>query len=528
MRYPTLLLMAVLAAVPPAEAQTRIKVKESARIKEVTATTPSTAGKTEMRVQETEIRYKKALEEASGPQERAGVSLDQARVLASEPAQRVEVERLYNVAIQEASGRLKVDASNSYGVYLLQQGDAAKAASVLSTVRGDLEASGELEPEARSRFLYNYGVALEKSGQAEEASAAYLKSFELDPGFMPACDAVFRTSGSDLQGRVRVVERLLEEGSLDSARDYLKTSFESGTPESYPELVVLWARYLTAAKIGPGQDIRKTVGISTDWVDGPAGARIGLIEKSYAGELPLVLDPEQGFLYSSFWRDGKGSVEVFSNLLRMLGEGFLRAGQYQQALHSYALAWSSAANADAAVDLASLLLAQREKVDPQGQVLDQLVSVLFEGKGGAYQGNDWPNVLRFHTILGTIFERQGKWGSSGEPKSAIFQWERALRALERLPAQERTLAPGLHAHLGTAYEAVGRKEDALAQFLLAGEQYVKAGWPETAAAPLRQAEALAPSSGKPEEKERLRSLKATLAGYSLKKAPTMEPNEPPR
>ena len=526
MRTRTMLLMAILAAVPPAEAQTRIKVEESARIKEATATTSATAGK-EMRVQETEIRYKEALVKAAGPQQRAEINLDHARILASVPDRRAEVDRLYGAAIQEASGRLRVDASNSYGVFLLQQGDSAKAASVLSTIKGELDSSKDMEPEERSRFLYNYGVALERSGQVEEASAAYLQSFELDPGFMPACDAVFRTAGSE--SRARVVERLLAEGSLDSARDYLrndlKASFESGTPESYPDLVVLWARYLTAAKVGPGQDIRKAVGISADWVDGPAGARIGMIEQSYAGKLPLVLDPQEGMLYASFWRDGKGSVEVFSNLLRMLGDGFLRAGRHQQALHSYALAWSSSENLDAAVDLASLLLAAREKVDPQGQVLDHLVSVLFEGKGQAYLGSDWPAILRFHTILGTIFERQGKWGSSGDPRSAVFQWEHALNALERVPAHDRNLAPGLHAHLGTAYEAVGRKKEALSQFLLAGEQYLKLGWPDTAATSLRQARILA-SSGGPEETRRLRLI--DLAVDTGGRVDVKEANEPPR
>lgn len=519
MRYPALFLTAVLAAGLPAAAQTRTGVKkiESSRIKEVTATAPST--KTGLQVQETEIRYKEALKKAAGPQQRAEISLDHARILAAEPGLRAEVDRLYTSAIQQATGRLKVDASNSYGVFLLQQGDAAKAASVLSAVEGDLKViSGELEPEARSRFLYNYGVALEKSGQAKEASAAYLQSFELDPGFMPACDAVFRTAGSD--SRIRVVERLLAEGNLDSARSYLQTSFESGTPESYPDLVVLWVRYLTAAKIGPGEDFRNTLKLPPGWKDGPAGALVGMVEKSYAGELPLVLDPDEGSLYASFWRDDK---EVLSNLLRMLGEGFLRAGRYQQALHSYALAWSSARNMDAAVDLASLLLTQREKVDPQGQVIDRLVSVLFQGKGEAYLGGDWPNILRFHTVLGTIFERQGRWGSSDDPRSAIFQWERALRALQQVRTGEPNLAPGLHAHLGTAYKAAGRQQEALAQFLLAGEQYVKAGWPETAMAPLRQAETLASSAG-PQERKRLDDL-VLQTGGRLK---SMEANEPPK
>jgi hypothetical protein len=77
---------------------------------------------------------------------------------------------------------------------------------------------------------------------------------------------------------------------------------------------------------------------------------------------------------------------------------------------------------------------------------------------------------------------------------------------------------------------VGRKEEALAQSLLAGEQYVKQGWPKTAAAPLGQAERLVPASGGPEEEKRLKDLKAAVAGNVLEKAPTMEANDekPPR
>jgi len=469
-------------------------------------------------VQAAEVEYRAALEKASAPQQRAASSLDLARFLAAsavEPDKRAEVDRLYNAAIQEASGPLRLEAHNSYGVYLLQQGNAGKAAAVLS---GAKEISGDVEPEARSRFLYNYAVALERSGRTQEASEAYQQSFDLDPGFMPACDAVFRTAGP--QPRVHAVERLLEAGDFDSARRYLRTSFETGPRESYPDLVVLWVRYLTAAKIGPGEDFR----LQPNWLDGLAQERMRLVEQSYQGELPLVVDPEEGRSVTRTWQGSEGSAQAFSDLLRMLGDGFLRDGQAEQALHSYALAWSSAGNLDAAVDLASLLLIAREKVDPQGQVLDRLVSILFEGKGQAYLQEDWPTILRFHTVLGTIFERQGQWGSSGDPRSAVFQWEHALRAQERVQSTEKTLVPGLHAHLGTAYEAVGRKDEALEQFLLAGEQYVKLGWPQTAVAPLKQAEVLAPASGGSEEKERLRLLRNAV----IENNPIMEAPQPPQ
>ncbi|HKH49308.1 MAG TPA: BON domain-containing protein [Thermoanaerobaculia bacterium] len=476
------------------------------------------------RVAEAEQEYRTALRQAAGPQQRAESALALARLLASSQGEsappRAEVTDLYAQAAREATGKLRVEAHNSYGVFLLQHGDAAQAASVLSAVKQNLEASGDFDPAARSRFLFNYGVALEKSGRGDEAARAYLEAVDLDPGFAPACEGVFRLaqggSAPDFQRITALVERLIDAGQLDSVLKYLAESFRKYPSD--PEVAVLLARYLTAARIGPDKKGHAT---GLEWLPAGIGQRLQLIERSYLAEdLPLLLDPVEGREFTRAWQDSQKSADAFSRLLLMLGDSFLREGRPAAALPRYALAWSSAGNLDAAVQLASLLLTQGEQVDPDGRVLDRLIAVLFEGKGDAYLHEDWPNILRFHTVLATIFERQEKWGSSGDPRSAIFQWEHALSALQRLPPtpEGQKSAPGLHARLATAYQAVGRNKEALSHFLTAAEQYVKLKRSDAAEPVLLLADKLA-AGADGEQKKWLKAIQAALVHSKERKSP---------
>jgi len=363
---------------------------------------------------------------------------------------------------------------------------------------------------------------------------------------MPACRAAFRLaqgdSSSDFQRITPLVERLIVAGQLESIREYLQDSSRI-YPYPPPDLVALQARYLTAARIGP--DKKRRVGAEElDWwwepfksgrrpgslgmLDAVTKRRLELIEQSYflddaQGLLPLLLDPVEGREFTRAWQDSQQSAEAFSSLLLMLGDWYLRHGQPAAALPRYALAWSSAGNLDAAVQLASLLLTQGEQVDPDGRALDRLIAVLFEGKGDAYLHEDWPNILRFHTVLATIFERQERWGSSGDPRSAIFQWEHALSALQHLPStpEGQKAAPGLNARLATAYQAVGRNKEALSHFLTAAEQYVKLKRSDAAEPVLLLADELA-TGADGEQKKWLKAIQAVLVHPKERKRPSSD------
>ena len=74
-----------------------------------------------------------------------------------------------------------------------------------------------------------------------------------------------------------------------------------------------------------------------------------------------------------------------------------------------------------------------------------------------YRRVDWPNILRMHTLLGTIFEQEKKWGSETELRSAIFQWRHAIDAESQIrktnPNYPRS--PMLYVKLANAYREKG-------------------------------------------------------------------------
>lgn len=452
-------------------------------------------------------------------------ALAQARLLADAeeiPPERLkEIHRLYAQAIAESSGTQRLEAYNSYGVFLLGQNEPERAAAMLFLAKSALELAlssddlahfwaTRLEPLTHSRLLYNYGIALERSGDLEEAAPAFLQSFELDPSFMPACDAVFRTS-RDL--RVPVVERLLERGDLESVRDYLRKGFQGGT-ESYPELMELWARFLTAARIGPGQD--RSFGVTPKWPVGNLTEQLVLIERAYGGQVPLLLDPAEGKAFTEPWQETEGTARAFSGLLQMIGDELVRQGRPREALPRYALAWSSAGNLEAATRLAGLLRSARAEVDPQGEVLDKLLAVFFGGAGTAYLAAAGPGALPFHTSLALLLESEEGANSADGPRSAVYQWERALAAAQQRQANGEPV-PGLHSHLATAYKQAGRTDEAVTHFLAAGDQYLALGRPEAAETQLVRAEELA--TGKPGDAVRLAGLRTAIQKAARPVAP---------
>jgi hypothetical protein len=77
--------------------------------------------------------------------------------------------------------------------------------------------------------------------------------------------------------------------------------------------------------------------------------------------------------------------------------------------------------------------------------------VIFSAKGQAYyevsgEPADWQDILRFHIVLGTIFENEGIWGPESEPRSAVFQWEHAALAEKKARQRDHSLppSPGVH------------------------------------------------------------------------------------
>jgi hypothetical protein len=103
-----------------------------------------------------------------------------------------------------------------------------------------------------------------------------------------------------------------------------------------------------------------------------------------------------------------------------------------------------------------------------------LIDEIFDGKGAAYGAGDWVSILRFHVVLGKIFEIGQKWGSTSEPRSAIFQWNSALKAEAEVRRRNPQFppSPALHYSLGVAYRETKDLPRAWDEFVRASQGYV--------------------------------------------------------
>ncbi len=109
-------------------------------------------------------------------------------------------------------------------------------------------------------------------------------------------------------------------------------------------------------------------------------------------------------------------------------------------------------------------------VDPSGEKMRALERVLFDRKGEAIGRGDFPAMLRFHGTLGQIYARRGDWGSSGNPRSAIFQLEHALDAARRGALREPL--PALRRWLAVAYERTDSADRAALMYAEAAADYL--------------------------------------------------------
>jgi hypothetical protein len=85
------------------------------------------------------------------------------------------------------------------------------------------------------------------------------------------------------------------------------------------------------------------------------------------------------------------------------------------------------------------------KLDSDHIWLNKFIDQLFIAKNREYRrslGQDWDRILKCHIILASIFEKQGRWGSLSDPRSAVFQWNYAQKALLKVsPKTRRRFGP---------------------------------------------------------------------------------------
>ena len=395
---------------------------------------------------------------------------------------------LYAEAATTGTPRQAAYAYNEIGNLHLTMGDARQAAAAFSQV--DLDAV----PEGQ-RFVYrfNRGRALEQTGESRRAWSDYLAVLDERPAFRPAVDAAWRTlaaAPADDRGAAERAERLadllLDQGQHDALAEVLWPALERWKS---PGLFALLAEWWSAAPPGEGAlPAARVAGLRR--LRAPLADE--LVEAFDAAPFERAAQAARGGSLRRLrhlarerfpsWRDvGRGPA--LSALLTRLAADDHRRGELDAALaRTFVAWWLDRANTQAAVDCAAVLSA-RPALDPNGEILAELVDLVVVAKGGAYATRDWKNALRMHLLLAGIFEEQGVWGSSHELRSVVFQLEHALAAEERIRESDPgyVASPGLHRRLGVAYGEVGDEERACVHYRLAASALAERGRDEEAA-----------------------------------------------
>jgi len=442
--------------------------------------------------------FQRALTQAKDERTQAQIKIDYAEALSRTSGGRPEEAKLnkqaadlYEAVLPAATGELRVRAANNYGTLLLREEKAEEAVRVLESVRN--EPALNVEDEAsQARYLYNLGRAYDLSNKPDEARVRYEQSARTDPSFAPAARAVTRIANNQpptterLTAEAAWIEMLTERGDLTLSAKALESAFAQEPwreHDAFPHLLRALMSFLTAAKVALPvlQDtwVPRLAQVPNDHVASFAIAKelIAVCIK----DLPVAFQPEAARpMFNATLNklparpQGPTPQVILSRLLKSVGDVYVEAGQPPKALQRYSLGTAMDLHGDgidAALYAANLLLGYGKDIDPDDKYLDQLVSRLFDAKGGAYYNEDWDDVLRLHTVLGTIFQERKDWGSEGTVRSAIFQYDRALRAHQRVTATQSASAPvdPLRVRLASSYDGAGRYEDATRTYLDAAQ-----------------------------------------------------------
>jgi tetratricopeptide (TPR) repeat protein len=446
---------------------------------------------------ESERNFRRALEGAAAEPARAQIQIDYADSLsraaqgrAAEARLREQAGALYEAALPAASGALRVRAANNYGALLVREGKPETAVKVLEGIQG--EPSLAADKASHARYLYNLGRAYELAGRSDEARLRYQESALADPTLAAAARAVSRVTAAQAPTPERLsagaswAETLVERDDLALALDALESAFARPAwraHDAFPHFMRALMTYLAAAQL-PVDTFEQTWESRLRTLPETASGALAIGRETvaiYRADLPVSFDPSvaRRLLNNSLTKLPRGTgtpptPALLSRLLKAIGDAYADAGDLPKSLQRYALGTAvdlHGPNIDASLYAANLLLWNGKELDQSDRHLNELVNRLFDAKGMAYRGENWEDILRFHTVLGSVFLERQVWGSETDPRSAIFQFEHALRADERIRTRTAGAAPvdSLRIRLAKSYGGAERYEDAVRTYIDAGE-----------------------------------------------------------
>jgi tetratricopeptide (TPR) repeat protein len=391
----------------------------------------------------------------------------------------------------------RVEAANSAGLVLMRT--RQPKAAIAEFESADLS---QALPSQSAAVNFNLGRAYTADGNRDAALPRYLAVFEARPDYSPALEAAFETmlqeGATQLPTFAQLMERAIAKGQREIALQYGHAALTlwKDSPQAYQILSVLVRDFaITHASHVALQ--KELTGLSSLDGNRRLAALVAELNRAIDGSISVAFTRSAASGQFPSWAQERSSSKAFSQLLKELGTGAEAAGNFERALAQYSVAWMfDLRESDAAVYAAILLRDHAAALDRNHELLNRLVDSAFERKGESYASGDWETIKNLHFILGNIFELQNVWTPDDNPRTALFQYEHAALAEQRLRSDNPTIpvSPKIHLKLGMAYRVTRGNGEATEEFLKAAEAFT----------------ALENSSGAREAVEQLHKLNAPL------------------
>jgi hypothetical protein len=412
---------------------------------------------------------------AAPPAARADVSLTYGNELMRatrtgkgvDPAWYGEAKQQYYKVIEEGEPAQQLMARNNVAAIDLEQGDSASAIKVFED--GYSTVGSIPEPAMRSRYLFNYAQVLERasSPQSRKPADLYREAFITDPRRREAADAGLKLTlaQGNIEQAAGFAQLMIDKGHLGLADKRLREALADAKVRKRADACLLLGslmNLIAAQEVVPREFDERWRPYVTQ-LSGLDSCAEGMRTSLLIGYAPTKEIPQVDSAYAASSKLGlqqlkKPQLTQVSEYLTEVGNVRAAVGDPLAAFHLYTIgSYVDRENMNAALYKANLLLERSAEIDPDGRLLNRFIDELFQGKGEAYLGEDWPGILQFHTILGTLYYRKKQWGDPYNPRSAVFQLEHADKARRRLKGKAGgEPAPGLYTMLAECYVAVGQ------------------------------------------------------------------------
>ena len=383
----------------------------------------------------------------------------------------------YKRATAEAKDKASFKAHNDYGVFLLDRGNAAGAVSVLTEGEKDL---GAVPAVTASRYLSNLGLARYRAGLLDDALHTYRAAIEKDPAFLVPAVAAYSVIGRfepprGAQESVALVELLMRVDRLGLARTFIEKTFanevwhaESAPMSRMVEVLASWFVRTSATPEEIAKEWLPQLAHLRDELNADAKEKVGQLILVYENaDLPLGFNSDVVGHFSRWL--GEEDRRNIALLLRQSAVSAAGRDESKRAAERYIAAWElDRQNVEPLIYLADLLSSWEG--EQSARLFDGLIDALFDAKGMAISSEDDAAALRLHMVLGSIFETREQWGRREDPRTALYQYEAALRAYERLRGKGMdTLYPGVHAKLAAARKNTDDAAGAWSEYVRAAD-----------------------------------------------------------